>query len=327
MKSLEMAHPSIAIVTPVRGGFGLEYVKSLIDLSQALSGSGTPWTWIPVSDRTIVTARNELAGHFLRTGCSHSLWIDADNGLADPATLKRMLEVDQPFVVLPCHLRRRPYSLDHAAEYNVVLTDLEQQPRRGAVRVEASGFGTNLIRREVFDLMAAAHPELGYQTAAADGGTWRLTNFFGEIIESDIRYSEDYSFCRRWRALGGEVWAVVGAVALHAGSTCNFGVEVWDRRAEWARARKEARETVELLRVEHAFLHQAIARARDAGVDVTEANELARATAPPVAGWRAPDTVEQWKAQQIVANATECIERVRSARARLASQSKPLHGS
>jgi hypothetical protein len=59
-----------------------------------------------------------------------------------------------------------------------------------------------------------AHPEL---TAALDDGP--TTMVFEPMIEPETGeyLSEDYAFCRRWRDLGGEVWADAESPLTHVG--------------------------------------------------------------------------------------------------------------
>jgi len=67
-----------------------------------------------------------------------------------------------------------------------------------------------LIKRSVIERMTEAYPELQYNNdinvdKELDKHTFAL---FDTIIEkSSKRYlSEDYTFCRRWQELGGQVW-------------------------------------------------------------------------------------------------------------------------
>ena len=67
-----------------------------------------------------------------------------------------------------------------------------------------------MIKRQTIEKMAEAHPELQYNNdinvdKALDKYTYAL---FDTVIEEGTRryLSEDYTFCRRWQKLGGEIW-------------------------------------------------------------------------------------------------------------------------
>jgi hypothetical protein len=80
----------------------------------------------------------------------------------------------------------------------------------GLVSLKDAGTGFMLIKRSVFDAMSKAYPELQYNNDInVDKELDKFTfAFFDTIIEaSSKRYlSEDYTFCRRWQDLGGQVW-------------------------------------------------------------------------------------------------------------------------
>jgi hypothetical protein len=86
-----------------------------------------------------------------------------------------------------------------------------------------AGAGFQLIKRHVFEKLIAAHPELKFkaihtltnETPTAD----HLYALFECAIDaqSGAYLSEDYAFCRRWRALGGEIWLDLQSRLTHAG--------------------------------------------------------------------------------------------------------------
>ncbi|HTI67751.1 MAG TPA: hypothetical protein VL460_09440, partial [Caulobacteraceae bacterium] len=87
----------------------------------------------------------------------------------------------------------------------------------------ATGF--MLIRREVLEKMAAAHPELLCIITDMNAPPKRTVMFFESMIEPDNRehLSEDYAFCRRWRDIGGEIWADFQTRMTHVGHAAYSG--------------------------------------------------------------------------------------------------------
>jgi hypothetical protein len=75
----------------------------------------------------------------------------------------------------------------------------------------------------VFDRMAASYPELKFQ------GIHSLVNvdltsehryaYFDCTIDrkTGVYLSEDYTFCKRWTEIGGEIWADLESKLTHVG--------------------------------------------------------------------------------------------------------------
>ena len=68
-----------------------------------------------------------------------------------------------------------------------------------------------LIRRQVFTRMKQAYPHLRYSAAHVAAAPSQSPNqyaLFDCMIEPEtgVYLSEDYTFCRRWRDLGGRIW-------------------------------------------------------------------------------------------------------------------------
>jgi len=76
-----------------------------------------------------------------------------------------------------------------------------------------------LLKREVIERMVAAHPETRY-TKQHVGGDSACTEYFAlfDCMVVDGEYiSEDYGFCRRWRAIGGTIWLDMEGRLTHTG--------------------------------------------------------------------------------------------------------------
>ena len=82
-----------------------------------------------------------------------------------------------------------------------------------------------LIARRVFERMARAYPELRYTPDGVAGAndverSWPHYRFFDTLAEpGNGRYlSEDFAFCERWRAIGGDIAVDLRSTLLHEGS-------------------------------------------------------------------------------------------------------------
>jgi hypothetical protein len=85
-----------------------------------------------------------------------------------------------------------------------------------------AGAGFLLIKRGVLERMAAAYPETRYTAShnqASPSASPNQYALFDCMIEPETGHylSEDYTFCHRWRALGGKVWLDTQSRLMHTG--------------------------------------------------------------------------------------------------------------
>jgi hypothetical protein len=80
----------------------------------------------------------------------------------------------------------------------------------GLVKLKDAATGFMLIKREVIEKMIASYPDLYFNNdLSMDPEFAKWTYLFFDCMhepETKRYLSEDYAFCRRWQALGGEVW-------------------------------------------------------------------------------------------------------------------------
>jgi hypothetical protein len=97
------------------------------------------------------------------------------------------------------------------------------ETRNGFARVSFAGTGFLMIQREALLSMIARYPELRYAhdhkpDDKLAGSEFRSALFNCMIDEqTGVYLSEDFSFCRRWTAMGGEIWADLHSRLTHAG--------------------------------------------------------------------------------------------------------------
>lgn len=92
----------------------------------------------------------------------------------------------------------------------------------GFVEVQEIGTGFMLIARRVFERLAQHQSELRYAgaTQPPEGGDPSRHRFFDAGLDpgTGAYLSEDFAFCRRWRAIGGQIFADVRSRLTHTGS-------------------------------------------------------------------------------------------------------------
>jgi hypothetical protein len=228
-----MQNASLFIATPCYdGNVTSRYVLSLLGLQRLLMQNGISHDVCFHSDSLITRARNNIAGRFLRQRIySHLLFIDADISF-EPATVLRYLAFDKDVIggIYPikklniAELRRLPIDDDRAAEAasydysSSISIDEGNTPQDGFARVPYAACGFMMIKRQALEAMAAHYPELRYQEDFTGPGTEVFYAFFDTMIHKGCFLPEDYSFCKRWKDMGGEVWGDVASRFDHVGS-------------------------------------------------------------------------------------------------------------
>lgn len=176
----------------------------------------------------ITTLRNGVfTGWMDGTNYSHLLWVDADMGF-QPQLVLDMLAWDVPLIgaIYP----KKVLDLEDPKKKEWVLTAHDGQHKisecQGFLEVDGLGFGCVLMRRDCGQAMVDAYPDLVCTDMEGDAmgpalknmGAHRIINVF-DLLREDTgkKVSEDYSFCRRYKAIGGEIWAAVKHELTHTG--------------------------------------------------------------------------------------------------------------
>jgi hypothetical protein len=188
-------------------------------------------------DSLITRSRNSLVARFMdRPDATHLMFVDADITF-QPAQIFRMAAFDKDIVAGMYPLKVRDWSAEAVARAQAG-EPLETAPLRyvglpcdEAARQEAVGFVTGeyagtgfmLIGRATLQRMMAAYPELRFAAAhdrAQQDPSPHQYALFDCMIEPETRHylSEDYTFCRRWRDIGGEIWLDTQGALVHTGS-------------------------------------------------------------------------------------------------------------
>jgi len=231
------AQTHIFVATPCFGGMvSQRYMVSAIALLQLGASLGIRVTLDLLGYESLITrGRNILVSRFLDDPTTtHLLFIDADIGF-EPAQVIRMLRFDGDIVAGMYPLKLHDWN--SGMQYAVNGEALETAPLRyvgtpcqgeeaashdGFVAASYAGTGFMLIRRQVFPQMMAAHPNLRFSAAhvaAAPSLSPNQYALFDCMIEPEtgVYLSEDYTFCRRWRDLGGRIWLDAQSGLIHVG--------------------------------------------------------------------------------------------------------------
>lgn len=236
--------PSIYLATPCYGGQAyIGFVQGLLDLQAACAARGVGLSInLGGGDALITRARAVMAAKFLASDATHLLFVDADIAFS-PDHVFRLLDAERDLVGGVYPLKRidwdkaRQAALDglkdlQAASLGYVVrfipsaTNSVELDDEGFGPVAYVGTGFMLIRRHVVQAVADAHPELVAKLRdLAGGGPGQATMIFETMIEPETGelLSEDYAFCRRWRDLGGQVFADFRSRFSHTGHAAYSG--------------------------------------------------------------------------------------------------------
>jgi hypothetical protein len=236
--------PFVYLATPCYGGMvNVHFMQSVLALQTACRERGIGLVVDLMGGDALVTrARSRLAARFLaHPEATHLLFCDADIGFA-PENLFRLLDADKlviggvyPLKLIDWEKARAAAKADApdllAASLGYVIRfiptpDHSVSIEGGIARVAYVGTGFLLIQRRAMETIVDAHPELRARMGdMGDKLADEAVMVFETMIEPETgQYlSEDYAFCRRWQALGGEIWADMEARLTHVGATAYAG--------------------------------------------------------------------------------------------------------
>ena len=250
VKVEELKKNKLFIATPMYGGMahGM-YVKSSLDLQGLMTKYGVETRFSFLFNESLITrARNYLADEFLRSDCTHLLFIDSDIHYS-PQDVIALLALDKDVIGGPypkksinwnnvaLAARKHPELAPNELETLVgdyvfnVVKGTQQFTVTEPLEVLEIGTGFMMIKRHVFEQMEKAYPQLRYRPdhvgqANFDGSRY-IHAYFDTIIDSkdsatgggtDRYLSEDYMFCQLWRKIGGQIYLCPWMKTQHIGT-------------------------------------------------------------------------------------------------------------
>lgn len=227
----------------------LVFLTSVLNLQAVCIQNGVDCAVDFIGNESLVErARNILAARFLESDATHLLFIDSDIGF-DPRSVLRLLQADKDVntAVYPKkafdweQIKAKLASPEARTEpvhqmgldFNINIASSSEPVKDGLVRVLDSATGFMLIKRHVLERMCEHYKEELYCVNDIIGQSIKeYVAIFACMIDPVTRrfLSEDFSFCRRWQQLGGEIWADVSIPLAHIGNGF-FSGDLRDRLA------------------------------------------------------------------------------------------------
>jgi hypothetical protein len=230
----------LVVGTPCyRGQVTSAYFSSILKLQEACQREGIALSFLMLDgDDLVQRARQDIVADFMEIrGASHLLFIDADIGF-EPDQVFRLLQFKADVVAATYPLKNIDWvkvraavlagweKLESAGLQYVLEVAQPPQVRDGFVRVLSTGTGFLLLRRSALAALMERYLELRYSRGkgGTDRGPWAYTLFNCLIDGVDGPYlSEDYSFCRLWTRMGGEIWVDLNSRLNHVGQVAFVG--------------------------------------------------------------------------------------------------------
>lgn len=221
----------MVIGTPCYGGqITVSNFTSALRLRDYCGRNGIRMSFaMPWGDALVTRARQTIAAFFLEDpSATHLLYIDADISYQVDQVI-RLLKFNKDVCAGLYPLKRYDWervkknalagaeNLESAGLSYVIHLKENYQTIDGFSRVDAAGTGFLLVKRTVFEAMAKRYPELKYKVPGPQGEKDHYAFFNCLIDEKGDYLSEDYSFCKRWTDMGGEIWADFQSRLNHTG--------------------------------------------------------------------------------------------------------------
>ncbi len=250
VKIEDLKKHKLFVATPMYGGMahGM-YVKANLDLQALMSKYGVETRFSFLFNESLITrARNYLVDEFLRSECTHLLFIDSDVHY-NPQDVVALLALDKDVIGGPYpkkainwnnialaarkHPDLAPQELENLVGDYVfnVVKGTQQFSVTEPLEVLEIGTGYMMVKREVFPILEEKYPQLRYKPdhvgqAHFDGSRY-IHAYFDTVIDtldsatgggSERYLSEDYMFCQLWRKAGGSIFLCPWMKTQHIGT-------------------------------------------------------------------------------------------------------------
>lgn len=244
----ELRKRSLFVATPMYGGqcAGM-YTRSIADLTGLCVRYGIDLRHYFLFNESLITrARNYCCDEFLRSGCTHMLFLDSDIGFNanDVITLLALQSEDSPYDIIGAPYPKKCIAWEKIKQavdmgkadedpnsLEKYIGDFVFNPANNTTAIPIGepaevleiGTGFMMIRRETFQMYDKAYPEQAYlpdhvRTQHFDGSREIMAYFDCIIDPVSKRYlSEDYMFCQNIRKAGGKIWLCPWMTTQHVG--------------------------------------------------------------------------------------------------------------
>lgn len=144
--------------------------------------------------------RGLIVSKFLEGDGTDLVFVDSDVTWEEGA-LVRLVDYPVGFVAGLYPQRKDP--IDYCCQWDSSKKEIDLS-EHGLIEVWGVPAGFMRMSRAMLETMVAHYADLQFFCAQAPNNT--AYDLFGPYRIGRTKFGEDYSFCRRWRDIGGQVW-------------------------------------------------------------------------------------------------------------------------
>lgn len=177
-------------------------MRSIISDMLLLTDRGDKVTIFDESGNAMIgDCRGLIVAKFLESDATDLVFIDSDVAWEGGGLVKL---VDHPvdFAAAIYPQRRDPQA--YCVQWIQDRPDLIADPETGLLEVEGVPAGFMRLSRAMLEKMTEHYSDTAFYCEQAPNRT--AHDLFGAYRIGKLKFGEDYSFCRRWREIGGKVW-------------------------------------------------------------------------------------------------------------------------
>lgn len=225
---------NIFIALPTHDGcFHAGFAISLVALSSKLGQAGISHQFSVLRGESLISrGRNNLAADFLKSDCTHLLFLDTDLSF-NPDMVTEMIAADKDVIggaypkkmvnkeAVEKKARADEFDIHFGCKPVLNFNQNSTRVENGIVEVHDVGTGLMLIKRKVLEKMTKSRLVEKYVSNHDDSRGEPRWDFFPVKVHKEgdnkVLLSEDYMFCRNWQKMGGKIYAHITYPVLHTG--------------------------------------------------------------------------------------------------------------
>lgn len=197
----EQRHVWIAIPA-YTGQIHLGTMRSILTDLLLLAERGDKVTIFDESGNAMIAdCRGLIVAKFLESDATDLVFVDSDVTWESGALLRM---VDQPMEFVSGIYPQRRDPENYCVQWLIDRAELRGDPETGLLEVMGVPAGFMRMRRSMLEKMVAHYTDTAFYCTDAPNET--VHALFDPVRIGKVKYGEDFSFCKRWRDIGGQVW-------------------------------------------------------------------------------------------------------------------------
>jgi len=224
----EQRHVFIALPA-YSGTIHLATMRSIITDMLLLTDRGDKVTIFDECGNAMIgDCRGVIVSRFLDSDGTDLVFVDHDVSWQPEALVSL---VDHPVEFVAGLYPQRKDPVDFCCQWDTTKPEIELS-EHGLIEVFGVPAGFMRLSRSMLEKMVEQYPDTQFFCKAAPNET--AHDLFGAYRVGKIKFGEDYSFCRRWRDIGGAIWIDPEIRMGHCGYKTFVG-----QAGEWLKEREQ----------------------------------------------------------------------------------------